>query len=126
MQFSVTFRHMEATDAIKEYAREKVERIRKYFPDPIIAHVVLSTERGYQHCADVNIQLAGIQVLCPLPDKLMMPDGFAALRRSIPINAREIIRVHLLYSWGLRPEKRNNLTWPVLLSVYSSTASCTR
>jgi putative sigma-54 modulation protein len=57
MQFSVTFRHMEATDAIKEYAREKVERIKKYFPDPIMAHVVFSTERGYQHVADVNIQL---------------------------------------------------------------------
>src|SRR5262245_49232068 len=57
MQFSVTFRHMEATDAIKEYAREKVERIKKYFPDPIMAHVVLTTERGYQHVADVNIQL---------------------------------------------------------------------
>jgi putative sigma-54 modulation protein len=57
MQFSVTFRHMEATDAIKEYARDKVERIKKYFPDPIMAHVVLSTERGYQHVADVNIQL---------------------------------------------------------------------
>ena len=57
MQLSVTFRHMEATDAIKEYAREKVERIKKYFPDPIMAHVVLTTERGYQHVADVNIQL---------------------------------------------------------------------
>jgi putative sigma-54 modulation protein len=57
MQFSVTFRHMEATDAIKDYAREKVERIRKYFPDPISAHVVMGTERGYQHQVDVNIQL---------------------------------------------------------------------
>ncbi|MFH0899598.1 MAG: ribosome-associated translation inhibitor RaiA [Pseudomonadota bacterium] len=57
MQVSVTFRHMEATDAIKEYAREKVERIKKYFPDPIAAHLVLSIERGYQHVADVNIQL---------------------------------------------------------------------
>lgn len=57
MQFSVTFRHMEATDAIKEYAREKVERIKKYFPDPISAHVVFSTERGYQHAVDVMIQL---------------------------------------------------------------------
>jgi putative sigma-54 modulation protein len=57
MQLSVTFRHMEATDAIKDYARGKVERIKKYFPDPIMAHVVLTTERGYQHVADVNIQL---------------------------------------------------------------------
>lgn len=57
MQLSVTFRHMEPTDAIKDYAKDKVERIKKYFPDPIAAHVVLSTERSYQHVADVNIQL---------------------------------------------------------------------
>jgi putative sigma-54 modulation protein len=57
MQLSVTFRHMEATEAIKEYAREKVERIKKYFPDPISAHVVFSVERGYQHVVDVNIHL---------------------------------------------------------------------
>lgn len=63
MQFSVTFRHMEATDAIREYARDKSDRIKKYFPDPISAHVVLSTERGYLHVADVNIQLHnGLQI----------------------------------------------------------------
>jgi len=57
MQLSVTFRHMEGSDALKDHARERLEKIKKYFPDPIMAHVVLSTERGYQHCADVNIQL---------------------------------------------------------------------
>ena len=57
MQFSVTFRHMDPTQAIKDYAREKIDCVRKYFPDPIAAHVVFSTERGYQHQVDVNIQL---------------------------------------------------------------------
>src|SRR5579859_5931961 len=57
MQLSVTFRHMDATDALKEYAREKVERIRKYFPDPIKAHVVLACDRGYNHIADVMLTL---------------------------------------------------------------------
>jgi putative sigma-54 modulation protein len=57
MNLSVTFRHMEATDALKEYARERLERIRKYFPDPITAHVVLATERGFHHDADVMITL---------------------------------------------------------------------
>jgi len=46
MQLAVTFRHMIATPALKEYAREKVERINKYFPDPIKAHVVLACDRG--------------------------------------------------------------------------------
>src|SRR6185295_10209314 len=57
MQLSVTFRHMDATEAIKDYARDKVERIRKYFPDPIKAHVVLACDRGYNHNADVVITL---------------------------------------------------------------------
>src|SRR5215813_10619035 len=57
MQLSVTFRHMDATEALKEYARDKVDRIRKYFPDPIKAHVVLACDRGYNHVADVMITL---------------------------------------------------------------------
>lgn len=57
MQLSITFRHMEASEAVKEYAREKVERIRKYFPDPLKGHVVFSCDRGYNHVADVQITL---------------------------------------------------------------------
>ena len=57
MQLAIAFRHMDATESIKDYCREKVERITKYFPDPIKAHVVFSTERGYQHLADVTITL---------------------------------------------------------------------
>ncbi len=62
MQFSVTFRHMEATEALKDYAKERMKRIKKYFPDPIACHVVMSTER-YNHRVDVNLQLHnGLQV----------------------------------------------------------------
>ena len=57
MQLAVTFRHMEATPALKEYAKEKVDRINKYFPDPIKAHVVMYTDRKYHHVADVMITL---------------------------------------------------------------------
>ena len=56
MQFAVTFRHMEPTDALKSYARERMERVKKYLPDPIACHVVLSTER-HNHRIDVNFQL---------------------------------------------------------------------
>ena len=56
MKFQVTFRKMDATDAIKQYAEEKVKKIKRYFPDPINANVVLGLER-YQHRADINITL---------------------------------------------------------------------
>lgn len=56
MQFSVTFRHMEATDALKDYAKDRLDKIRKFLPDPIGMHVVMSTER-HNHHIDVNLQL---------------------------------------------------------------------
>ena len=58
MQLSTTFRHMDASQAVREYAAEKLDRIRKYFhKDPISAHAVFSVERGFHHVADLNITL---------------------------------------------------------------------
>lgn len=56
MQFAVTFRHMEPTEALKSYAKERMDRVRKYLPDPISCHVALSTER-HNHRIDVTFQL---------------------------------------------------------------------
>ncbi|MCA9676359.1 MAG: ribosome-associated translation inhibitor RaiA [Kofleriaceae bacterium] len=47
---------MEPTDSLKAYARDRMERIRKYLPDPISCHVVMSTER-HNHRIEVNFQL---------------------------------------------------------------------
>jgi len=58
MQLSTTFRHMDASQAVREYAAEKLDKIRKYFnKDPISAHAVFSVERGFHHVADLNITL---------------------------------------------------------------------
>jgi putative sigma-54 modulation protein len=58
MQLSSTFRHMDASQAVREYAAEKLDKIRKYFnKDPIAAHAVFSVERGFNHVADINITL---------------------------------------------------------------------
>jgi putative sigma-54 modulation protein len=54
MQVNTTFRHLEATEALKEYVREKVERVTKYLERAGEAHVVLSLERHLQH-ADITI-----------------------------------------------------------------------
>jgi putative sigma-54 modulation protein len=47
---------MDPSEAVKQHAVDKLQRIKKFFPDPIRAQVVLSTER-YRHQADVNITL---------------------------------------------------------------------
>jgi putative sigma-54 modulation protein len=49
---------MDASQAVREYAVEKLDKIRKYFnKDPISAHAVFSVERGFNHVADINITL---------------------------------------------------------------------
>ena len=38
MQVSVTFRRIDASDTLRSYAEEKLNRIKKYVEDPIEAH----------------------------------------------------------------------------------------
>lgn len=56
MQTSVTFRHMEPSEPLKQHVLDKLQRIRKFFPDPIRAQIVLSLER-YLHKVDIIITL---------------------------------------------------------------------
>lgn len=58
MQISMTFRHMEPNDAVKELVREKVAKAKKFLQGPMEANVVLSVER-YVHSCDVTISAGG-------------------------------------------------------------------
>jgi putative sigma-54 modulation protein len=52
MRINVTFRHMEATDALREHAENRVRRVAKYVHRPIDAHVILSVVKR-RHIAEV-------------------------------------------------------------------------
>ncbi|WP_375756567.1 ribosome hibernation-promoting factor, HPF/YfiA family [Corallococcus exercitus] len=54
MQLNITFRQFGASDSLKEYAREKVERVNRLLDRAGEAHVVLSLERHLHH-ADITI-----------------------------------------------------------------------
>ena len=54
MQLNVTFRQMDSSDFLKEYAKEKVERVNKYLERAGEANVVFSLERHLHH-ADITI-----------------------------------------------------------------------
>lgn len=58
MNISMTFRHMEPTDAMKELVEDKVSKVKKYIRGPVEANVVLSVER-YLHACDVTISAGG-------------------------------------------------------------------
>lgn len=48
----VTFRHIESTDALSEYAVDKVEKAAKFLYKEFTAEVILFTEKFWQ-CAEI-------------------------------------------------------------------------
>ena len=58
MQISTTFRHMEASPAVRDYAEERLEKIRKYFQRELLsAHATFSVERNHNHTAEFSLTL---------------------------------------------------------------------
>jgi putative sigma-54 modulation protein len=54
MQINYTFRNLDSSNALKEYAKEKVERVNKYLDKASEAHVTCSLER-HNHICDITI-----------------------------------------------------------------------
>jgi putative sigma-54 modulation protein len=55
MQISVTFRHVDPTPALRQYAEEKLERVKKYLRRPVDAHVILSVAKE-RHVAEITLK----------------------------------------------------------------------
>jgi putative sigma-54 modulation protein len=58
MQVHFTFRHFDSSEAVKNYALEKIGKIQKYLRSPLEADVVFSTER-HLHCVELSIRADG-------------------------------------------------------------------
>ena len=58
MDITVTFRHVDSTESLKEYAEEKLSKIDKYFDYPVEAHVVLTAEK-FRRIADITLNVNG-------------------------------------------------------------------
>ncbi len=61
MHVSVTFRHMDSSDALRKYAEEKSERVAKFLSPPVEIHWVLSVEK-IRHIADAVITANGVTI----------------------------------------------------------------
>jgi len=58
MNITITFRHMEGTEAVKSYAHEKTAKLQKFLRQTMSAQVTLSVE-GLEHVAEVGISSGG-------------------------------------------------------------------
>lgn len=64
MQIEISFRHMEPSETLREYADEKVRRvIRKHIRDDFDAQITLSVEK-FRHIAKLHLSYKGIAIKC--------------------------------------------------------------
>ncbi len=61
MQVNVTFRQMEHSDALKQYAEDKISKLKKLLKPPVDARVTFSVEK-YSHIADLAINAGGVTI----------------------------------------------------------------
>ncbi len=61
MQITTTFRHMEQSDALKSYVEEKLERVKKYIDEPVIAQSYLTVEK-IRHIAEITLTAKGVTI----------------------------------------------------------------
>ena len=55
MNISITFRHMDATEAVKAYASEKIGRLQRFLRSPMKSQVTLSCQQDRLHSVEVDI-----------------------------------------------------------------------
>ena len=58
MRVSITFRHVDPSDAIKQHAEDKVGKLQKFLRQPMTARVTLSIDK-LQHAAEVQVSSGG-------------------------------------------------------------------
>lgn len=61
MQLSVTFRHMDPSEALKTYVQERTTRLTKYIDRPLESQVTLTVQK-FRQIADVVINADGIRI----------------------------------------------------------------
>lgn len=63
MKVTVTARHMEITDVMKEYACEKAERLGKFFDNIRKIEIILDSEKDKRYSAEMIVSATKGQVL---------------------------------------------------------------
>ncbi len=62
MQVTVIGRHLEATEALKQYATDRFHRVEKYLPRNSNATITLSVVKKVHHIAEVMIKADGVLI----------------------------------------------------------------
>jgi putative sigma-54 modulation protein len=70
MKISVTFRNQEGEEWQKNYAEERLGKLKKYIDTPVDARVILSVEK-FRNTAEINMSANGLNINSKEEDKDM-------------------------------------------------------
>jgi putative sigma-54 modulation protein len=87
MQINVTGHHVEITDALRDYVREKFDRLERHFDQVIDIHVVLTVEKNYNK-AEANLQVSGNHIYADATHE----DMYAAIDALIDKTDRQLLK----------------------------------
>lgn len=87
METTFTFRNLEASDALKVHAEEKLQKLKKYLIKPTTAHIIFHLER-FHHVVEVTLNANGIQYISCEKEK----DMYASLDIAIAKLERQLRR----------------------------------
>jgi putative sigma-54 modulation protein len=85
MQISVTFRHRESDEGVKDYVRDRVEKLEKYLENPMEIHVVLTSEK-FRQIAEITVVSDGV----PLNSQGRDNDLYAAIDQMVDKLERQL------------------------------------
>ena len=85
MQIAVTFRHIEPNEGLKDYVKEKVEKLEKYLENPREIHVVVSSEK-FRQIAEITIISDGVTLNSQGRDS----DLYAAIDQMVDKMERQV------------------------------------
>lgn len=61
MQIDITFKNIDSSDALKDYASKRFSKLDRYIERPSDVHVVLSVEKR-RHQADITLNADGVMI----------------------------------------------------------------
>lgn len=98
----VTGRHIEVTEAIREYARKKIEGLHLDYPRIIEAKVIIDVQKDHLHMAEIILFCANHIVI---EVKSVTSDLYASIDESISKIARRMRKYKTRLLRGNRPRR---------------------
>lgn len=87
MQVSVTGRHVEVTEAMKQHVEDKISKIKRHFDHVTDVHVILTVEKLEQK-AEATVQISGAKLFADD----VQEDMYQAIDNMVDKLDRQIIK----------------------------------